>query len=124
MKHKTFSDVDHYFPKSSYPFLSVHPANLGPICKEWDYHKRDIDPIGQHQNEPLIHIFLPYKRSVLDHIEIQMKRKATGDYEIQLLDTFCLSTRGYSRRIQNLNRLFHLQELWENDYLKEVNQGH
>lgn len=120
MKSKTYSDVDHYFPKSLYPFLAIHPVNLVPICKECNSQKRDIDPIDQHQNEPLVHIFLPYKRSALDHIEIQMKRNVVGSYEVQLLDASCLSTGGSSRRIQNLNRLLHLQELWENDYVREV----
>lgn len=27
-------DLDHFFPKSVYPFLSVHPYNLIPACKE------------------------------------------------------------------------------------------
>ena len=122
MKRKTYTDVDHFFPKSQYPFLSTHPLNLVPICKECNHCKGSTDPIDQHQNEPLMHIFLPYKRSALDHIEIQVKRDATGNYEVQLLDTSCLSTGGHSRRLQNLDNLFHLKELWENDYVVQASK--
>jgi hypothetical protein len=40
-------DLDHFFPKSVYPFLSVHPYNLIPACKECNSKFKGIlDPLS------------------------------------------------------------------------------
>ncbi len=44
---RLISDIDHFFPKSVYPHLSVHPYNLVPICHSCNsYTKGSIDPLG------------------------------------------------------------------------------
>jgi hypothetical protein len=39
-------DIDHFFPKSKYPFLAIHPLNLTPFCKDCNQtYKSDKDAI-------------------------------------------------------------------------------
>jgi hypothetical protein len=55
---KVYADADHFLPKSDYPFLSVHPANLVPLCLDCNrLFKRDQDPIDVHNDAPLINTF-------------------------------------------------------------------
>jgi len=43
--HKGTISIEHYLPKSIYPFLAVHPINLIPCCEDCNGTKRDIDPL-------------------------------------------------------------------------------
>lgn len=65
---KYHGDIEHYFPKSIYPHLSVHPFNLVPVCKLCNQAiKRDTDPfapdpgVAPAQRYSLSDIFLPYR---------------------------------------------------------------
>lgn len=45
-KGRLRTDIDHFFPKSVYPHLSVHPYNLVPICHSCNsYTKGTVDPL-------------------------------------------------------------------------------
>lgn len=41
-KPKAFFELDHYYPKSKYPFLCVSFYNLIPICSSCNKAKKDI----------------------------------------------------------------------------------
>ncbi len=118
---RVYSDVDHFFPKSRYPFLSIHPYNLVPICTDCNrYFKGDADPIANHQNESLLDIFHPYGRPAIKSITIQTSRGNTGGYCIQV-DEPQYGTQGKaSLRWKNLNNVLNLNVLWEDCYLPDV----
>src|SRR6266516_77003 len=68
---RAYANIDHFFPKSLYPFLSIHPYNLVPICTDCNqYFKRDTDPIADRQRETLIDIFHPYGRPAVQYLDI------------------------------------------------------
>ncbi len=115
---KVYAQVDHFFPKSVYPFLSVHPYNLVPICSVCnEIYKRNKDPIDNHSAAPLCRCFLPYLRpakepgvdSNRDQVEVKISRNARGAaYQVTIEDT----SEEFLERVDNLERLFKLSERW------------
>ncbi len=106
---KNYSDVDHYLPKAAYSFLSVHPANLVPICKECNSSfKGTRDPIDEADDAPLVNIFIPYYRPALDFIDVQAYRTDEGVLQFRILD----SDGSRSRRVDNLDKTFRLEDRW------------
>lgn len=62
-KGHIYADIDHFFPQSLYPHLSVHPYNLVPICHGCNSGtKRDTDPLqdGAARVRPA-DLALPYR---------------------------------------------------------------
>lgn len=106
---KNYSDVDHYLPKSSYSVLSVHPTNLVPVCQGCNRSfKLTRDPIDLENDAPLVNIFVPYLRPALDFVAINTRRLANGPLQFSIIDVD--GTR--SRRVENLDRTFQLEERW------------
>jgi hypothetical protein len=115
---KIYAEVDHFFPKSKYPFLSVHPYNLVPICSVCNkYYKSDQDPIDAHSDAPLSRCFLPYLRPAKDsgqnptedQIEVKISRTTQGTaYQVEIED----ASKAFPCRVANLERLFKLSDRW------------
>jgi hypothetical protein len=63
------SELDHYFPKSLYPHLSIHPYNLIPLCHGCNsWVKGDHDPLkGPNGRRSLEDIWLPYRERGLSY---------------------------------------------------------
>lgn len=108
---KVYSDEDHFFPKSKYPFLSIHAANLLPVCVECNrVFKLGKDPIDDHYNEPLPNTFHPYDSPALSHVNVQVTRTAPGaEPQIAIIDRHA----SQSRRVNSLNHVFRLEERWK-----------
>lgn len=113
---RAYSDVDHFFPRSRYPFLSIHPYNLVPICTDCNgpAFKHSKDPIENHQRESLLDIFHPYGRPAIQSIDVQTNQGPEGALRVSIQD------KSRSSRIKNLNRLLKLNDLWEQTYLPRV----
>lgn|GEM_PF-5634687 len=69
-------DVDHFFPKAKYPFFSIHPQNLIPICKtcNQDY-KNDKDALSDAEADvadvtSLHHIFHPVFEPAIESVDV------------------------------------------------------
>jgi hypothetical protein len=122
---KRYADTDHFLPKSIYPFLSVHAANLLPICLpcnrsfKTDANAGDdsarVDPLDEAANAPLLHTFLPYLRSALGFIDISVSRDGRSVHECNITD----QDGTISRRVNNLNRVLRLKKRW-NDRLSVI----
>jgi hypothetical protein len=75
--------LDHFFPKSVYPFLALHPYNLFPSCSNCNSHfKGEKDPIPTNQSNPssniLLDIYFGYKsKSIRDFGGLTIKREIT-----------------------------------------------
>ena len=59
--------VEHFLPQSLFPVLSVHVANLIPICEHCNNPKGNNSPL---ENATLQNIFLPYHLHALKGISI------------------------------------------------------
>lgn len=114
---KIYGNLDHFFPKRKYPFLSVHYANLVPICLECNQSfKKDKDPVDINNNsQPLVDTFIPYFNPAIDSVEIHVTRNKEGVHLPSITEKDGTS----SRRIKNLNRVFDLEARWR-DNLRQV----
>ncbi len=103
-------DVDHFLPKSLYPFLSVCASNLAPVCLVCNRSvKRSADPIDQAQSAPLTNTFHPFGKPALDAIKVAVNRNTKGgEYQIYLEEM----TGGISRRVASLKRVYKLETRW------------
>lgn len=110
IRGKDASDADHFFPRSLYPFLSVHPRNLIPVCGECNQRaKLDRDPIRDHESAPMLGTFHPYASQARDHIEVRVSRaKANNAPTVRILEAGALTPR-----VQSLIDVWDLQERWK-----------
>jgi hypothetical protein len=106
---KVFSENDHFFPKSKYPFLSVHGSNLLPICKYCNQSfKGAKDPIDDHETEPLRRNFYPYELPAINRINIKVTRSVAGEKVVSLEP----SDPDDLVRVVNLRRIVRLETRW------------
>lgn len=110
--------VDHFFPQSKYPFLSVHPFNLIPICSECNLTscKGDKDPVDINNNDSLIDTFHPYEKPAIENIKVEFSRDSNAIPQISIIDNQGMP----SKRVDNLNRLIQLQQRWTHELSQEI----
>lgn len=114
---KHFEDADHCLPKSIYPFLSLHPLNLVPLCVQCNrLFKGDRDPIDNHDDAPLVNSFHPYLRPALEHISIQINNEQSGVRQVVIKER----DGSISRRVENLKRVFKLHKRWPDELRYQV----
>lgn len=110
---KEYGEVDHYFPKKSYPALIFHPINLAVICGECNglLVKGEKDIFEGHN---LTQLYIPYLR----HAEEEAKLKVIPDKEQGEVKKMKMVSRVpdgsglIEKRIQNLDNLFNLSTRW------------
>ena len=79
--------LEHYFPKSLYPSICLHPLNLIPMCSGCNSRKGDIDPLEPSVSPaiqvPYAEIFHPISRPVRTLATLDFKPTTTliGDME-------------------------------------------
>lgn len=115
--NKVYADADHFFPKAKYPFLSIHPENIIPICLYCNQRfKLNRDPFDNSIEAPLVNSFHPYGRCAIDKIDVIITSENAG------LRRICIKDREGmpSRRVNNLNRIFKLEERWYNPLHKII----
>ena len=106
--------IDHYFPKSEYPALMIHPKNLVPTCSDCNgpsakHTKNPIhdDDIDKHQ---LLTVFIPYLRQAADEVRYSINEDSRKRV-VEILPG--RQADDYTeKRIQNLERLYNLSEIW------------
>lgn len=110
------TEVDHFLPKSAFPFLSVHPDNFIPSChdsNEASKHKGDdppldwqaIDQAGDHFHPRL----RPARTSALDKFSL-IFRDAKNKLSLALVATDPTE----KNRVVNLDAMFKLSSFWGN----------
>jgi hypothetical protein len=113
-------DVDHFFPKSRYPFLTIHPLNLTPYCKHCNQdYKKAKDPLRTKNGVPTISlgdIFHPYIHSVHDEykkseVQVSIQRDKRTEAHIKILPS-SNDSHDVSRH-RSLNHLLSLQIRWD-----------
>jgi hypothetical protein len=110
VKGRTLVDREHFFPKSLYPPLAVHPVNLiltCLICNERMHGEED--PIEHHAAGALRESFVPYLRSGLDEIELRFS-PGSPSATVRLEGKAALSHG--PARVKNFDRLYGLSQRW------------
>jgi hypothetical protein len=114
---KIYADADHFLPKSKYPFLSIHPANIVPLCLDCNrLFKVSFDPIDEPNNAPLLNSFHPYGRCAIENIDIKVVINDKGVKRILIVD----KDGTQSRRVKNLNSTLKLEQRWRDRLRQSV----
>lgn len=102
--------VDHFYPKSVYPYLSCHPHNLIPICEGCNgtSGKFEKQPLSSsdtgHQTDDWFH---PYLRSAARTFSITFEQLEDGLIPVLTSDDDETKTR-----LKNLTELLNLSGRW------------
>ncbi|WHY65009.1 hypothetical protein [Neobacillus sp. SuZ13] len=106
-----YADLDHYLTKSIYPFLSISPDNLIPLCKICNENiKGAKDPLENYPGVGgLFNIFFPYHRPGINSIAVEIDQN-------ELDERFIIGTKKGKEsdniRVANFEELFNLNERW------------
>lgn len=106
------NDCDHFFPKSKWPHLAIHPANLFVSCKgcneTW---KLDRTPMGLADIQGLAETYHPQLRAGAAHIVVTANQSAITPRLIKL----SISDSTVPRRALTLVEALDLEARWTND---------
>lgn len=106
--------LDHYFPKSRYPVLMVHPWNLMYICTNCNkVYKGQKDPLPQ-MPKTLDKVFLPYCDTVREHTALDFQWEPNVEEDRVKLRP-ALGCTGEKDKVDAFNALFQLEERWSSD---------
>lgn len=100
------AQVDHFLPKSSFPFLSVHPDNFVPSCfdsNEASLHKGDTPPLKWDEKDQAAKFFHPRLRPASNRYSLSFRD--TGGRLILSLVAIDVSEQD---RVDNLDKMFQL----------------
>lgn len=106
------SDLEHYFPKSVYFPLILHPSNLFFICKECNENYKRAKDALQKGTKPLSKVFLPYQDTVKEHAAVAFHRTANEDH-VKLLSA--AGAPDEQEKIDSFDHLYQLEERWSAD---------
>jgi len=101
--------VEHFLPRSLFPVLSVHVANLIPICEHCNNPKGNNNPL---ENASLQEILLPYHLHALDVGNIHISRDGEGNYEFSFEPKEQLTD--ITKPVQEFDALFKIPSRWNN----------
>jgi hypothetical protein len=121
-------DIDHFFPKSKHPFLSIHPLNLTPLCKDCNQtYKRNKDAILDDDTcvadvKTLQDIYHPY---VTPARELTVVNLGTNPHhETHFNVESKLPAPQATARIHSLQYTLNLEVRWDWDLQQEYIQEH
>ena len=122
---KPYTSIEHFFPKSRYPHLSVHPYNLIPICPSCNSGAAGVtDPLGD-DDRGVLGLILPYQierpglteRPGLSE-QAYINVKLRSNREKHPLELEMRPSKGHPEAeplIKNFERVYKVQERWNND---------
>jgi hypothetical protein len=109
---KEASDCDHFFPKSLWPHLAIHPRNLFAACKgcneTW---KLDNPPMGAGSVAELNETYHPEQRPGADAITVTANSTGGSGRRLSL----SITDGAVPRRAETLNDVLDLESRWSND---------
>jgi len=105
------TDIEHYMPKSIYPALIISSDNLIPICKECNQViKNDKNPLDHNEEGCVNNMFLPYRDSGIDQIEIKIT--GIGGNRRLKIEAKDKTNVTLIRKTNNFKRIYKLEEQW------------
>jgi hypothetical protein len=102
------TEIDHFLPKSSFPFLSAHPDNFVPSChdsNEFTLHKGDRPPLDWDEVDQAGGYFHPRLRSAIGRYTLSFR-----DQGRRLSLSLVAVDAAEQRRVDNLDSMFRLTE--------------
>ncbi len=110
-------DREHYFPKSAYPPLALHPLNLVLTCVTCNRQAHgNVDPIALHGAGAIDGVYLPYVRAGAVDLKIDF------DYPSAMVKIGGLDPKS-SGRMARLNLIYRLDEQWANRLQEHVHNA-
>lgn len=97
-------EVDHFFPKSSFPFLSIHPDNFVPSChdsNEFTSHKGDRVPLEWDDADQALKYFHPRLRPANGRYQLAFR-----DHGRRLVLSLVALDPTEQIRVDNLDSMF------------------
>ena len=111
--------LDHYYPKSILPVLSLHPSNLVPICQMCNTSasttgKGDTIPLDFSKDEnkflSLRHVYFPYEHSAHKKFVGRVNSEEIRNKTMRPFSIIsCEEEKG---RLENFSDLYHIEEKW------------
>lgn len=110
IKNTSQIDCDHFFPKSCYPPLSIHPYNLIFVCMQCNERRhKEKDPIDNHRPGAIEDCYIPYLRSGIHEISVHFRPASpTAVVSIRAIN----NSPKASIRLSNLDRVYNISETW------------
>jgi hypothetical protein len=114
------NDCDHFFPKSEWPHLAIHPANLFSACKgcnsTW---KSSGKPMGDADLQGLAGTYHPMFRPGAEHVVVS----ATAPTASARLVQISITDPSSPRRAETLDETLDLSARWTNWANEKLDQG-
>jgi excisionase family DNA binding protein len=107
---KDANECEHFFPKSKFPHLCLHPNNLYASCKgcnqTW---KADNAPMGVADQAGLYGTYHPQLRPGVDGLTVDVREDSPQTYKLELKDNSA------PERVASLNAVLDLNVRWTRD---------
>lgn len=114
------NDCDHFFPKSQWPHLAIHPANLFSACQgcnsRWKLAKA---PMGNADVSGLIETYHPMLRPGASAIVVSAVVSAATSRQMEL----SITDPHVPRRAETLVETLDLEQRWTNSVNEKLDQG-
>lgn len=104
-KSKTTAELDHFFPRSLYPFLSISFYNLIPSCKTCNSKLKGDEDTFKNK------ILYPYEESLDKNLEFKLKIDDSNF--INSKDSFSLYIKTKNAKALKSKKLFKLKKLYQ-----------
>lgn len=117
---KVRENVDHFLPKSKYPFFAVHPLNLVPLCKTCNQEfKKEKDALSDSATEiadilTTEHVFHPYLRPACEEVATSLSLSEDRQKPRVTLRPTIDGEVGRAR-VKSLNYLLRLENRWSGE---------
>lgn len=110
-------EVDHFYPKSKYPSLSINPLNLVPICPICNTraNKGEQVPLTPGAPDPMADWFHPYLRPAAGTFQVRFEKVKGGMVPVLFSDDPLVK-----KRLDNLDRLVNLKLRWRGQVSNRV----
>lgn len=104
-KTRAMYQLDHYFPKSRYPMLSISFFNLQPCCSSCNTSKS--------YRRALFNLYVENPRWEKSPFKFQLDKKSILEYKLSRKELKILFDVPNDRKLKNnMERLFHISELY------------
>ncbi len=121
-QHKLRADLDHFYPKSKYPYFSMSLYNLIPCCKFCNSSLKNIkefDITDVNPYEESLDDYFKFKSDILHDADIYIEKTYLDSRIDQYLDCFQLESL-YSYHKNQAAELIQKRMLYSESYIEEL----
>ncbi len=120
--HKVQFQLDHFYPKSLYPYLAVSFYNLIPSCNNCNLSKSNHDTFKEnliHPYEESFHRLAKFRTKETSDRDLIKDFLENGDFRTKNIDIELVSS---DSRVQTHENIFHLEEIYKqhHDVISEI----